>query len=89
VFCFFTTSNLFVDDVREQHQIASSILSRLGYSVNAFSCGKAAVAYTKNNPVDLLILDMIMDPGIAGLETYKKIFQQHPGQKAVNPGLMT
>jgi PAS domain S-box-containing protein len=76
-------SILIIDDVREQRQIASSILSQLGYSVNTASCGEAAVEYIKNNAVDLLILDMIMDPGIDGLETYKQILQQYPGQKAV------
>ena len=76
-------SILIVDDVREQRHIASSILSQLGYSVNTVSCGEAAVEYMKNNAVDLLILDMIMDPGIDGLETYKKILRQYPGQKAV------
>ena len=29
------------------------------------------------------MLDMIMDPGIDGLETYAKIIEIHPGQKAV------
>ena len=33
--------------------------------------------------VDLVLLDMIMDPGMDGLETYKKILQLHPGQKAI------
>jgi DNA-binding NarL/FixJ family response regulator len=51
--------------------------------VNTVSCGEAAVEYMKDNAVDLLILDMIMDPGIDGLETYKQILQQYPGQKAV------
>jgi len=37
----------------------------------------------KNNSADLLILDMIMDPGIDGLETYKRIIEFHPGQKAL------
>jgi len=26
---------------------------------------------------------MIMDPGIDGLDTYKRILQLHPGQKAI------
>jgi two-component system cell cycle sensor histidine kinase/response regulator CckA len=28
-------------------------------------------------------LDMIMDPGMDGLETYKRILRFHPGQKAI------
>lgn len=30
-----------------------------------------------------MILDMIMDPGLDGLETYKKIFEHCPKQKAI------
>jgi two-component system cell cycle sensor histidine kinase/response regulator CckA len=30
-----------------------------------------------------LVLDMIMDPGIDGLETYKRILKLYPNQKAI------
>ena len=74
---------LLVDDVPEQRQIAELILEKLGYSVVTKPCGEDAVEYMKDNSADLVILDMIMDPGIDGLETYKRILEQHPGQKAV------
>ncbi len=74
---------LVVDDVKEQREIASRILKKLGYSVTSVSSGEEAVDYIKGNSADLLILDMIMDPGIDGLETYKRILKLHPGQKAV------
>jgi PAS domain S-box-containing protein len=76
-------SILVVDDVEEQREIAQGILSELGYSVTVVSSGEEAIEYMENNSVDLLILDMIMDPGIGGLETYKKILEHHPGQKAI------
>jgi CheY-like chemotaxis protein len=76
-------SVLVVDDVKEQRQIASGMLKQLGYSVISVSNGEEAVAYMKKESADLLILDMIMDPGIDGLETYRKILKLHPGQKAV------
>jgi PAS domain S-box-containing protein len=76
-------SILVVDDIKEQRMIASSILSRLRYSVQTVSCGEAAVEYLKNNSVDLVILDMIMEPGMDGLDTYKKILKLYPDQKAV------
>ena len=44
---------------------------------------EAAVEYLKTHKVDLLVLDMIMDPGMDGLETYRKIIEIHPGQKAI------
>ena len=76
-------SILVVDDVNEQREIASRMLRKLGYSVNSVSSGEEAVAYMKDKSADLLVLDMIMDPGIDGLETYKKILDSHPKQKAI------
>ena len=37
----------------------------------------------QNNAADLIVLDMIMGPGIDGLETYKQILQMNPDQKAI------
>jgi CheY-like chemotaxis protein len=59
------------------------MLEELGYSVVSVSSGEEAVEYLKTNKVDLLVLDMIMDPGMDGLDTYKKIIEMHPGQKAI------
>jgi DNA-binding NarL/FixJ family response regulator len=55
----------------------------LGYSVTSVSSGEEAVDYLKDYSADLLILDMIMDPGIDGLETYKRILEFNLDQKAV------
>jgi PAS domain S-box-containing protein len=76
-------SILVVDDVENQRNIATNLLNRLGYSVTAVSSGEKAVEYMKNYKADLLVLDMIMDPGIDGLETYKRILKLHPDQKAI------
>ncbi len=76
-------SVLVVDDVEEQREIASRILKKLGYSVTTVSSGEEAVDYLKDNSADLLVLDMIMDPGIDGLETYKMILEFYPNQKAI------
>jgi CheY-like chemotaxis protein len=74
---------LIVDDVEEQRLIASQMLEKLGYKVASLSSGEEAVDYMGENTVDLILLDMIMDPGIDGLETYKKILKLHPNQKAI------
>ena len=76
-------SILVVDDVEEQRQIAFTILSELGYSVTTTSSGEEALDYMKNNFADLLVLDMIMLPGMDGLDTYRKIVELHPNQKAI------
>ena len=76
-------SILVVDDVREQREIASKILSQLGYSVRSASSGEVAVKFMRNETADLIVLDMIMSPGIDGLETYERIISIHPNQKAI------
>lgn len=74
---------LIIDDVEEQRDIANRILSKLGYQVTSVESGEKAIAYLNQHKVDIVVLDMIMEPGINGLETYRRILQIRPGQKAV------
>jgi CheY-like chemotaxis protein len=74
---------LVVDDMEEQRELAVSMLEGLGYRVAAVSSGEEALARLRTEPADLLVLDMIMDPGIDGLETYRRVLEIRPGQKAV------
>ena len=72
-----------VDDVAEQRELASLMLGRLGYDVITLASGEEAVEYMKEHAADLLVVDMIMDPGIDGLQTYRQILEIHPGQRAI------
>ena len=74
---------LVIDDVKDQRNISSQMLQRLGYQVKTVSSGEKAIEYLKGNDADLLLLDMIMDPGIDGYETYRRIVSFKPNQKAV------
>ena len=74
---------LVVDDVETQRIVATSILTQLRYSVTSAANGEEALKYLKDNSVDLLVLDMIMAPGINGLETYRRALELRPGQKAI------
>jgi signal transduction histidine kinase len=74
---------LVIDDVPEQREISSVILSKLGYRVATVSSGENAIEYLRTNSADLLILDMIMEPGMDGLDTYRKILEINPDQKAI------
>jgi two-component system, cell cycle sensor histidine kinase and response regulator CckA len=76
-------SILVVDDRKEQRELAMNMLGWLGYQVDALSSGEGAIEYLKNKKMDLVILDMIMDPGIDGLETYRRILEINPKQKAI------
>ncbi|MBN1906242.1 MAG: response regulator [Deltaproteobacteria bacterium] len=76
-------SMLIVDDMAEQRELACAILKRLGYSVCSVPCGEEAVEYLRAKKADMVILDMIMDPGIDGLETFKRISEFRPDQRFV------
>ncbi len=76
-------SILVVDDVKEQRRISSGMLKKLNYSVASVSSGEEALEYLKKNRADLLMLDMVMDQGMDGLETYRKVLELYPGQKAI------
>lgn len=76
-------SILVVDDIQEQREIATTLLSSLGYSVDQVSSGEEAIKYIKTNRVDLLLLDMVMEPGLDGLDTFRCIKKINPDQKAV------
>ena len=74
---------LVVDDMESQRDISCQILDTLGYKAIAVSSGEEVIEYLKEHTVDLILLDMIMDPGINGRETYERIVKIHPGQKAI------
>jgi len=74
---------LVVDDERDQREIASVLLTELGYSVQTVASGEEAINYFKTGNSDLILLDMIMNSGIDGLDTYKKILKLKPGTKAI------
>lgn len=74
---------LVVDDVATQRLITSSIVEKLGYQVETVPSGEAAIDYLRRQPVDLLLLDMIMSPGISGRVTYQRVVEMYPGQKAI------
>lgn len=74
---------LIVDDVATQRDMGRDILSRLGYTVLTAASGEEALEHLKNNTVDLLVLDMIMDPGMDGLETFREAIKLRPGLKTI------
>jgi CheY-like chemotaxis protein len=74
---------LIVDDIPEQLDIARNMLTKLGYTVYSAASGEKALEAIKRQPVDLVILDMIMPGGLDGLETYQQIIQLYPHQKAI------
>lgn len=74
---------LVVDDIEMQRDIAREMLTHLGYEVATAASGEEAVDLLRDQTVDLVILDMILGEGMDGLDTYRKILEIHPGQKAI------
>ena len=65
------------------------MLTRLGYTALTASNGEEAIRMIKEITPDLVLLEMIMESGIDGLETYKRISEMSPGIKAVLTGRYT
>jgi PAS domain S-box-containing protein len=76
-------SVLVVDDIAEQRDIAARLLEKLGYDIHVAASGEEAVEYLRGNKADIMVLDMIMTPGIDGLETYRRVLEINPKQKAI------
>lgn len=74
---------LVVDDEPQLRDIACQMLMSLGYKVDTVNSGEAAIDFVKKTGVDLIVLDMLMEPGLNGRETYEQIKRIRPGQKAI------
>ncbi|MBI2839137.1 MAG: response regulator [Acidobacteria bacterium] len=74
---------LIVDDAPMQREIGSEILERLGYVVESVASGEEAVEWLTAHSADLVVLDMIMDPGIDGRETFMRMRKLNPDQRVV------
>jgi len=76
-------SVLVVDDSEEQRDLAFDVLSSFGYQVSVVSSGREAVNFIQRSSADILVLDMIMEDGFDGLDTYREIVKLRPDQKAI------
>ncbi|WP_419176565.1 ATP-binding protein [Desulfosediminicola sp.] len=74
---------LIVDDIETQRTIATSMLKKLGYQTTSVPSGEEAIEFIKHNTIELILLDMLMPPGMDGLETYTKILKIKPDQTAI------
>ncbi len=74
---------LIVDDEQIQREIAEELLSSLGYRTQTAGSGEEGIKLLSQNPTDLVLLDMIMDPGINGRQTYARMTEIKPRLKAV------
>ena len=78
-----TEKVLVVDDDDIQREVSSQLLTKLGYRVSSVESGEKAIEFLRKNQQDLVILDMVMPGGIDGAETYRRILEISPHQKAI------
>ena len=82
-----TETILLVDDDESARTAACRFLERYGYTVLTAEHGRQAVemmaAEDSSPPIPLVLLDMIMEEGFDGLDTYKAILETHPGQRCL------
>ena len=80
---------LIVDDDSLQREVVSRMAIKLGYTVLNAPSGEDAIQAVRDCPAvgrsfpDLVLLDMVMDPGLNGLQTYQRLKAINPGQKAL------
>lgn len=74
---------LLIDDLPEQNETLGNLLSNLGYKTYSVTSGEEGIEFLQSQDVHLVLLDMIMGSGLNGRETYEKILQIRPGQKAI------
>ncbi|NOR26806.1 MAG: response regulator, partial [Desulforhopalus sp.] len=74
---------LVVDDEPQLRDIASAMLATFGYTAQTVSSGEEAVAVLQREKFDLVLIDMMMEPGINGRQTYEEIIKINPGQKVL------
>ncbi|MBW3698125.1 response regulator transcription factor [Vibrio sp. T187] len=66
---------LVVDDDIQLCELLSEVLVEEGYHVDAVHCGESALDFIQNNPVDLVLLDVML-PNLSGLQVARRICQR-------------
>lgn len=74
---------LVVDDSSEHRQMITQCLTDMGYKCAAEPGGMAAVRHIKAKRVDLAILDMVMNPGPDGFDTFEQMLHYNPKLKTI------
>jgi DNA-binding NtrC family response regulator len=67
-----------VDDDRDIRQLLECFLTQEGYQVTAVADGPAAIEAVKNEPVQVVITDLILPGGMDGLGILERMLQYDP-----------
>ena len=70
---------LVVDDDVAQLKLATRLFSSLGYTVDCVTSGRSAIDFLQQTKVDFVVLDMMIEDGFDGLDTFQIIREYWPG----------
>lgn len=68
---------MIVDDEPFIGELLTRFLSKRGYEAISFTSGQKALTYLENNPVNLVLTDLVM-PEMNGIELIKAVKALHP-----------
>ena len=74
---------LLIDDQQEQNELMENLLQKMGYTPYSVFSGEEGIAFLEKQPVDLVLLDMMMGEGLNGRETFERILKINPHQRAI------
>ena len=74
---------LIVDDEKNIQKMLSQGLTLKGYNTLTASSGEEALQRCESEDVDLVLLDIMMENGIDGIETLKRLLLQNPNLNVV------
>ena len=69
---------LIVDDEKNIQKMLSQGLTLKGYNNITASSGEEAIKICSTEDIDLVLLDIMMENGIDGVQTLIKLLEQHP-----------
>lgn len=77
-----------MDDAKAVRDVTGAMLSHIGYDVAFATDGREAIALYRqameeNEPVDVVILDMTVQAGMGGMETFQILRGIDPEVKAI------
>ncbi len=85
-----TTANRYIEQsvaennyLKRGEYVLLSVSESLGYSVRIAASGEEAVDLIAEKSFDLVLLDMLMDPGMNGRRCYELMLDHRPGIKAI------
>jgi PAS domain S-box-containing protein len=74
---------LVVDDEPILRDVARQMLEALGYDVATADNGRDAIKYVREHEVDLVIMDMVMEPDMNGRQALEEILKFKPEQRTL------